>query len=77
MNTTTTLMDGLDWVERYAWFGFFVGSFSHEPSSLILTFDIAASKIGCSIQCDNLPPVLGRLLTNADCPQISWMRWVV
>lgn len=27
MNTTAAYMDTLDWVERYAWFGYFVGFF--------------------------------------------------
>ena len=28
MNQTMTYLDGLDWIERYAWFGYFVGLFS-------------------------------------------------
>ena len=32
LNTTITLMDTLDWVERYAWFGYFVSPFAVIPS---------------------------------------------
>jgi len=28
MNETTAFMDSTDWIERYAWFGYFVSNFS-------------------------------------------------
>jgi hypothetical protein len=35
LNTTTTYMDTLDWIERYAWFGYFVSGL--QPS-MVVTF---------------------------------------
>ncbi|KAJ7069623.1 hypothetical protein C8F01DRAFT_976322 [Mycena amicta] len=34
LNATTTMLDGLDWVERYAWFGYFVSHFGFSAESL-------------------------------------------
>jgi hypothetical protein len=33
LNETVTYLDSLDWIERYAWFGFFVSQFYDLPKS--------------------------------------------
>ena len=35
MNQTMNYLDGLDWIERYSWFGYFVGLFSLDFAAFV------------------------------------------